>query len=86
MQMPTVRATFTLDASLYEQAKEVAERLEVSRSRLIATALRDFLERRRSAQILEALNEVYGDDLDAEERRFLRGGSAAIRAIAEGED
>ena len=83
--MATVRATITLDAALYEKATEVAERLEISRSRLIAAALRDFLERRRSAQILEALNEVYADDSDAEERQFLRGGSAAMRAIAEGD-
>jgi metal-responsive CopG/Arc/MetJ family transcriptional regulator len=85
MQMTAIRATITLDEALFEEANQVAESLDVSRSRLIAVALREYMERRRSAQILAALNEAYADDLDQDERRFLGAGTAALRAANEKE-
>lgn len=84
--MSTVRATITIDEALIEEANELAESLEISRSRLIAEALREYLERRRSLAVLAALDATYGTEPDAEEaaeeEAVTRAGAAALRRSA----
>ncbi len=84
--MSTVRATVTLDQELFERAKRAAEALEISRSRLVSAALRDYLERMRSEAILAALNEAHVDEPDPSERDWVRAGSAAFRDLLQSED
>ncbi len=43
----------------FRTAEAAARRLRVSRSKLYATALADFLERQQSGVITERLNEIY---------------------------
>lgn len=51
----------------------------LSRSRLFALAVNDFLERQRQERMLTRLNEVYGDGMDKEERNFVKGAKARLR-------
>jgi metal-responsive CopG/Arc/MetJ family transcriptional regulator len=44
---------------LFRQAEAAAKKLRMSRSKLYATALSEFLDRKRSKSITERLNEVY---------------------------
>ena len=57
----TVKTAVSLDSDLFEKAEETAAQLNVSRSRLIGMALREFLGRRRSGTMLQQLNEAYAD-------------------------
>ena len=45
---------------IFEAADQLASRLRISRSELYATALREFLDRRRGQGVTEALNRTYG--------------------------
>ena len=54
----------------------------LSRSRLFALAVGDFLQRQRRDQMLLRLNEVYADGVEPAERRLLKGIKAKVRRTA----
>ncbi len=54
-----MKTAISVPDDLFRTAEAAARRLRVSRSKLYATALADFLERQQSATITERLNEIY---------------------------
>lgn len=75
MSSPTVKTAISLDGGLFRQAQGLARRLKVSRSRLFATAMAEFIERGRNRELFQAMNAACqaGDELDEEKlRRSLR--------------
>jgi antitoxin MazE6 len=59
--MPTTKTAISLDSELFERADSVANELNIPRSRLIAMALDQFIERHRNRQILAALDAAHTD-------------------------
>ena len=62
-----MKMTVSIPESLFEDVESVAKDLGVSRSRLIRTALQDFLRRRRDEEITAALNRSWAahpDEVD----------------------
>ncbi len=68
-----MKTAISIDDGLLREADETARRLGLSRSRLVALAVGDFLERQRREQMLQRLNEVYSDGMQPSERRLLNG-------------
>lgn len=54
-----VKTAISLPDSLFRKAEAAARRLRVSRSRLYASALNEFLRQDESKAITERLNKVY---------------------------
>jgi antitoxin MazE6 len=54
-----VKTAVSVPDDLFRLADAAARRLRVSRSQLYATAIAEFLDRRRSDAVTERLNEVY---------------------------
>ena len=54
-----MKTAISVPDDLFRTAEAAARRLRVSRSKLYATALADFLERQQSDTITERLNEIY---------------------------
>jgi len=67
-----MKTAISVEDSLMEEADKAARDLGLSRSGLIAQALRDYLKRRRQSQILEQLNHAYAADPTPEERILVR--------------
>jgi hypothetical protein len=61
------------------EADETARQMGLSRSRLFALAVGDFLERQRRERMLLRLNEVYADHVEPAEKRLLKGIKAKVR-------
>jgi metal-responsive CopG/Arc/MetJ family transcriptional regulator len=80
-----VKTGISLPRALFNQAEELAQKMNVTRSRLFSLALADYLQRQRNRELLAQINEACGDGLDAEERAVLTAASHAYRQIAEGE-
>lgn len=62
-----MKTAISINEELFESAEKFARKRGMSRSELYATALRQYLEERRSERITERLDEVYGaepGDLD----------------------
>jgi predicted transcriptional regulator len=54
-----MKTAVSVPDDLFRQAEVAARRLRVSRSRLYATAISEFLNRRQGDAITERLNEAY---------------------------
>jgi metal-responsive CopG/Arc/MetJ family transcriptional regulator len=74
-----MKTAISIDDGLLEEADETARLMGLSRSRLFAVAVRDFLQRHRQEQMLLRLNEVYAHQPEPAERRLLKGIKAKVR-------
>jgi metal-responsive CopG/Arc/MetJ family transcriptional regulator len=54
-----MKVALSIPDELFESAEALGKRLGVSRSRLYATALADFLAKHRGGKVTERLNQVY---------------------------
>jgi metal-responsive CopG/Arc/MetJ family transcriptional regulator len=75
----TMKTAISIDDGLLQEADETARRLKLSRSRLFALAVGDFLRRLGQEQMLSRLNEVYADPIEPAEKRLLKGIKAKAR-------
>jgi metal-responsive CopG/Arc/MetJ family transcriptional regulator len=57
-----MKTAVSIPDPLFKAAERAAKRQKVSRSRLYAKAIQEYLERRRSRGIKEALNEIYNTE------------------------
>jgi metal-responsive CopG/Arc/MetJ family transcriptional regulator len=75
----TVKTAISIDDGLLQEADETARLLGLSRSRLFALAVGDFLQRQRQEQMLQRLNEVYANGAESAERTLLKKIKAKVR-------
>jgi predicted transcriptional regulator len=54
-----MKTAVSVPDKLFRRAEAAAKRLKVSRSRLYATAISEFLDRQKRDTVTERLNEVY---------------------------
>lgn len=57
-----MKTAISIPDPLFKAAERAAKRQKVSRSRLYARAIQEYLDRRRSREITKALNKIYGKE------------------------
>lgn len=57
-----MKTAISINEELFESAERFARERSMTRSELYATALRHYLEERRSERITERLDEVYSEE------------------------
>jgi len=62
-----MKTAISVPDEVFREVEKVAKERHSSRSEVIVTALREYLERRKSGDLLKALNDVYGAAETAEE-------------------
>ena len=63
-----MKTAISVDDDLLSQADQLAQKLGLSRSRLVANALEAYLHAQRQAEVLRQLNEVYAEPDPADAR------------------
>ncbi len=81
----TIKTAISIDDVLFEKANDLAAELRLSRSGLIALAVREFVERHENLRMLDAINAAYADTLDEDESNLLQQQRAKQRKMVEGE-
>jgi len=81
--MAIVKTSISINKALFEQAESVAQELKMSRSRLVAMALEEFI--RQHQDLLIRINETYQDDPDPDEQVHLRKMRRTHRQVVEGQ-
>jgi len=76
----TMKTAISIDGGLLKEADETARLLGLSRSRLFALAVDDFLRKQRQEQMLLRLNEVYANGVEPEEKRLLKNIKAKVHS------
>jgi metal-responsive CopG/Arc/MetJ family transcriptional regulator len=74
-----MKTAISIDDEILQEADKTARRMGLSRSRLFALAVGDFLHRQRQEQMLLRLNEVYADQGAPSEKGLLSGIKAKAR-------
>jgi len=74
-----MKTAISIDDGLLQEADETARLMGLSRSRLFALAVGDFLQRQRLEKMLLRLNEVYATGAEPAEERLLKGIKAKVR-------
>jgi len=83
--MANVKTAISLQKSLFEQAEALARELHISRSRLFALAVEEFVRRHQNQQLLAQINAAYADTPDQDERALLGRMRRQHRRMVEGE-
>jgi metal-responsive CopG/Arc/MetJ family transcriptional regulator len=60
--MENIKTAVSIRKPLFEQAEDLAHRMKVSRSRLFALALEDYIRRQQNRELLASLNAAYADE------------------------
>lgn len=57
-----MKVAVSIPEDLFDSAEALGKRLKVSRSRLYATAIAEFLAKHRGGKVTEQLDRVYGSE------------------------
>jgi metal-responsive CopG/Arc/MetJ family transcriptional regulator len=79
-----MKAAISLEDDLLRQADGAARSMGVSRSRLFAVAVAEFLQRQRQDRMLAQLNEVYSDGMSPAEKLQLKAMKTVTRRAVKG--
>ena len=69
----TVKRAISLNDSLFAKVEALTQELDISRSRLFAIAVQEYIERHETRRMMAALNEVSDKFIDEEDRAIQRG-------------
>ncbi|MEW6618603.1 MAG: CopG family transcriptional regulator [bacterium] len=83
--MANVKTAISIQKSLFEGIESLAQRMNVSRSHLVAMAVKDFLQRQQNQQLLQQLNDAYGDAPDLAERKYEKNVRARHKRLVRGQ-
>jgi hypothetical protein len=67
-----MKVAVSIPGDLFESAESLGKRLRVSRSRLYATALAEFLAKHQGRKVTDRLNQVYGTEDSRVDTRLAR--------------
>jgi len=83
--MPGVKTAISIDESLFNQVKQLASDMHVSRSRLFTLAVKDLLHKQENKKLLAQLNTAYSDSPSEEEKAISKAMHKRRRKIVEQE-
>ena len=69
--MAHVKTAVSIEESLFREAESLAENMNVSRSKLFAAAISEFISKYRNQQLLSEINAAYDDAPDKQEKNRL---------------
>ena len=83
--MANVKTAVSIETRLFDEAESIAREMKLSRSRLFAVALEEFIRRHQNQCLLDEINNAYPDKLDATEKTYLRKMRRRQHRLVEGE-
>jgi hypothetical protein len=85
LPMTTVKTAISIDESLFDQVNDLAGKLQLPRSQVFALAVEEFVERWRSRDMLQTLNDVYANGPDDDEEALIRAMAQHERELLQNE-
>ena len=83
--MQAIKTAISIEKNLFDQAEKIARTMKVSRSKLFAIALQDFLAHQKNKELLAQINAAYADEPDAAEQALRSKSRRHHRRIVEGD-
>ncbi len=79
--MATVKTAISMPEGLFKELEAAAEEMQLSRSKVFALAVKEFLRERDNRRMLEQLNRVYGVEPDEEESNLAKAMKTRLRRL-----
>lgn len=79
--MATVKTAISMPEGLFKELEAAAEEMQLSRSKVFALAVKEFLRERENRRMLEQLNRVYGVEPDEEEHNLAKAMKTRLRRL-----
>jgi len=67
-----VKTAISLEKPVLEEVNSLAKKLNISRSRLFALAVQEFIQRYKNKELLKSINKAYKDVPETEDRLVSR--------------
>jgi len=83
--MSSIKTAISLRKELLAQVDRVARKKGISRSRFFALAVEEYLNKHENQELLAALNEAYGEELEEQEVEQQQAMRDYQRRLVEGE-
>jgi metal-responsive CopG/Arc/MetJ family transcriptional regulator len=83
--MANIKTAISLQEQLFRQLESLARGMKLSRSRLFALALEEFIRRHHSRDLLDKINEAYDEKPDTAEQAYLKKMRRRHRKTVEGQ-
>ena len=83
--MSNVRTAISIPESLFERVDALAKKANISRSRLFALAVEDYLRQIENEELLQAINDAYQHLPSPEEEAHYRGMKSKHRQQVQGQ-
>jgi len=65
--MRSVKTAISIEKPLFEQINSLADEMNTSRSRIFSLAAKEFIQRHKNKDLLDAINSAYSDVTDEKE-------------------
>ena len=65
--MRNVKTAISIDKPLFDEINSLAHEMNTSRSRVFSLAAKEFIQRHKNQELLDAINAAYGDVSDEKE-------------------
>lgn len=83
--MQAMKTAISIEKNLFDQADNLARTMKVSRSKLFAIALQDYIQHQKNKDMLAQINAAYAEEPDTTEQTLRRKSRQQHRQIVGGE-
>lgn len=80
----SVKTAISIKKALFDQADQMAQKMKISRSNLIALALENYLKQQQNRALFDQMNAAYADAPDPDEKLRLSKMRKKYRKLVEG--
>ena len=80
--MSYMKTAISIDEDLFKKAEKLSSKLRVSRSQLFAQALEYLIERSETLEVIQRLNEVYGQK-QPDDEVVLKAGKRKMKRVVD---
>jgi len=81
----TIKTAISIQKTLFEQAENLAQQLNISRSHLFGLAIETFVKNHQNQILLDEINQAYSDQTDQNEKVLLSKMRSQHRKLVENE-
>jgi metal-responsive CopG/Arc/MetJ family transcriptional regulator len=85
MTEATVKTAISMQRPLFDHVERLARKMKISRSRVFALAVEEYIRRREAVELLDRINRAYDDEPTLEEKQLAPGRRRRHRRLVEGE-
>jgi len=83
--MTNIKTAVSINESLFKRAEDLAYKLEITRSKLVSTALEDYIRQYENKQLLKQINKTYDNKTSSDEQAYQMRMKKYHERFAEGE-